>query len=100
MKILKQLNHKNIVPLTDIAVERGKTLLLFYCEILNCLIGDVSRKEKGSVYMVFPYMDHDLAGLLDNPKVRLTQPQIKTYLRQLLEGTAYLHHVKYNHSFI
>lgn len=40
-------------------------------------------------------MDHDLAGLLDNPKVRLSQPQIKTYLKQLLEGTAYLHHVKY-----
>lgn len=43
--------------------------------------------------MVFPYMDHDLAGLLDNPKVKLTPPQIKTYLKQLLEGTAYLHHV-------
>ena len=44
--------------------------------------------------MVFPYMGHDLAGLLDNPKVRLTPPQIKTYLKQLLEGTAYLHHVR------
>ncbi|KAI8984392.1 kinase-like domain-containing protein [Mycotypha africana] len=76
IKILKQLSHKNIVPLTDIAVERG----------------DLSRKDKGGIYMVFPYMDHDLAGLLDNPKVRLTQPQIKTYLKQLLEGTAYLHH--------
>lgn len=43
--------------------------------------------------MVFPYMDHDLAGLLDNPSVRLSQPQIKAYLKQLLEGTAYLHHV-------
>ncbi|KAI9470090.1 MAG: kinase-like domain-containing protein [Benjaminiella poitrasii] len=81
IKILKQLSHKNIVPLTDIAVERG----------------EASRKEKGSIYMVFPYMDHDLAGLLDNPKVRLTQPQIKTYLRQLLEGTAYLHHNKILH---
>lgn len=62
--------------------------------LTSCSLGDVSRKEKGSVYMVFPYMDHDLAGLLDNPKVRLTPPQIKTYLRQLLEGTAYLHHVQ------
>ncbi|CAO3628139.1 unnamed protein product [Mucor hiemalis] len=76
-----QLNHKNIVPLSDIAVERG----------------DLSRKEKGSIYMVFPYMDHDLAGLLDNPKVRLTPPQIKTYLKQLLEGTAYLHHNRILH---
>lgn len=81
IKILKQLNHKNIVPLSDIAVERG----------------DISRKEKGSIYMVFPYMDHDLAGLLDNPKVRLTPPQIKTYLKQLLEGTAYLHHNRILH---
>lgn len=81
IKILKQLCHKNIVPLSDIAVERG----------------DQNRKEKGGIYMVFPYMDHDLAGLLDNPKVRLTQPQIKTYLKQLLEGTAYLHHNRILH---
>ncbi|KAI8059273.1 kinase-like domain-containing protein [Gongronella butleri] len=81
IKILKQLNHKNIVPLIDIAVERG----------------DAARKERGSIYMVFPYMDHDLAGLLDNPAVRLSTPQIKTYLKQLLEGTAYLHHNKILH---
>jgi serine/threonine protein kinase len=56
----------------------------------------IAKQERGSIYMVFPYMDHDLAGLLDNPSVRLTQPQIKTYLKQLLEGTAYLHHVSCN----
>ncbi|KAI8381088.1 kinase-like domain-containing protein [Radiomyces spectabilis] len=81
IKILKQLRHKNIVPLTDIAVERG----------------DSARKERGSIYMVFPYMDHDLAGLLDNPSVRLSTSQIKTYLKQLLEGTAYLHHNRILH---
>lgn len=46
--------------------------------------------------MVFPYMDHDLAGLLENSSVQLTTPQIKTYAKQLLEGTAYLHHVGHN----
>ncbi|KAI9488922.1 kinase-like domain-containing protein [Zychaea mexicana] len=81
IKILKQLHHKNIVPLTDLAVERG----------------DPVKKEQGSIYMVFPYMDHDLAGLLENPSVRLTTPQIKTYVKQLLEGTAYLHHNKILH---
>ncbi|ORX59041.1 Pkinase-domain-containing protein [Hesseltinella vesiculosa] len=81
IKILKQLRHKNVVPLTDIAVERG----------------DAAKKQRGSIYMVFPYMDHDLAGLLDNPAVRLSTPQIKTYLKQLLEGTAYLHHNKILH---
>lgn len=43
--------------------------------------------------MVTPYMDHDLSGLLDNPDVRMTEPQIKCYMLQLLEGLRYLHDV-------
>ena len=43
--------------------------------------------------MVTPYMDHDLAGLLENPSVRLRVPHIKCYFKQLLQGTAYLHDV-------
>ena len=46
-----------------------------------------------SVYMVFPYMDHDLAGLLANERVKLQPSQIKLYMKQLLEGTEYMHHV-------
>lgn len=38
-------------------------------------------------------MDHDLAGLLENKDVQFAAPQIKCYLRQLLEGTFYLHQV-------
>ena len=52
-----------------------------------------TRDRKGSIYMVFPYMDHDLAGLLENPSVRFSPSQIKLYMRQLLEGTEYLHQV-------
>lgn len=44
--------------------------------------------------MVTPYMEHDLAGLLENPAVEFTEPQIKCYLMQLLEGLRYLHTVK------
>ena len=48
--------------------------------------------------MVTPYMHHDLSGLLENPDVKLTEPQIKCYMLQLLEGTKYLHHVSFlNH---
>ena len=47
-----------------------------------------------SVYMVFPYMDHDLAGLLENERVKLTPSQIKLYMKQLLEGTEYMHYVR------
>jgi serine/threonine protein kinase len=43
--------------------------------------------------MVFPYMDHDLAGLLENERVKLQPSHIKLYMRQLLEGTAYMHRV-------
>lgn len=45
------------------------------------------------MYMVTPYMEHDLSGLLENPSVQFTEPQIKCYLMQLLEGLRYLHAV-------
>ncbi|KAF9196424.1 serine/threonine protein kinase, CMGC, CDC2/CDK sub [Haplosporangium sp. Z 11] len=81
IKILKSLRHANIVPLHDIAVNPGSR----------------SRHSRAQIYMVFPYMDHDLSGLLNNPKVRLTSPQIKLYMKQLLEGTIYMHEHKILH---
>jgi serine/threonine-protein kinase BUR1 len=43
------------------------------------------------MYMVTPYMDHDLSGMLDNPSIKISVPQIKCYMLQLLEGLRYLH---------
>ncbi len=43
--------------------------------------------------MVFPYMDHDLAGLLENNNVTLSISQIKLYMKYLCEGVGYLHRV-------
>lgn len=43
------------------------------------------------MYMVMPYMDHDLSGLLDNPSVHFSEAQIKCYMLQLLTGLHYLH---------
>ena len=74
IKLLKQLDHINILKLEEMAVERSKDV-----------------KKKPAMYMVTPYMDHDLSGLLENPDVHFTEPQIKCYMRQLLEGTKYLH---------
>lgn len=45
------------------------------------------------MYMVMFYQEHDLAGLLENPNVHFTEPQIKCYMLQLLEGVRYLHEV-------
>jgi len=55
IKILKSLDHKNVIKLKEI----------------------VTSKNKGSIYMVFEYMDHDLTGLADRPGIRFTVPQIK-----------------------
>lgn len=43
------------------------------------------------MYMITPFMDHDLSGLLNNPHVTFTEPNIKCYMLQLLEGLRYLH---------
>ncbi|KAG7100516.1 Serine/threonine-protein kinase BUR1 like [Verticillium longisporum] len=78
IKLLKLLSHDNILRLEDMAVEHPPRS------------NDVKRKRP-IMYMVTPYMDHDLSGLLDNPSVTFTEPQIKCYMLQLLEGLRYLH---------
>ncbi|KAL2813333.1 kinase-like domain-containing protein [Aspergillus cavernicola] len=75
IKLLKMLSHTNIMRLREMSVERSKG----------------EGRKKPSMYMVFPYMEHDLSGLLENPAVHFTEPQIKCYMIQLLEGLRYLH---------
>ncbi|KAJ5661618.1 uncharacterized protein N7477_009234 [Penicillium maclennaniae] len=75
IKLLKALSHPNILQLREMAVERSKG----------------EGRKKPNMYMVMPYMEHDLSGLLENPDVHFTEPQIKCYLMQLLEGLRYLH---------
>jgi len=41
-------------------------------------------------------MDHDLAGLLENDRVKLQPSQIKLYMKQLLQGTEYMHRVRFH----
>ncbi|RKO93082.1 kinase-like domain-containing protein, partial [Blyttiomyces helicus] len=84
IKILKALKHPNVINLIEMSYQKGK----------GC---DPSQRERGSVYMVFPYMEHDLNGLLENPKVRFTPAHIKSFIQQLLEGTSYLHRNKVLH---
>ncbi|KAL8734943.1 MAG: hypothetical protein Q9166_001295 [cf. Caloplaca sp. 2 TL-2023] len=81
IKLLKMLSHPNILRLGEMAVERTKG----------------EGRKKAIMYMVTPYMDHDLSGLLENPKVQFSEPQIKCYMLQLLEGLRYLHANKILH---
>ena len=81
IKLLKMLSHPNVLKLEEMAVERTKG----------------EGRKKATVYMVTPYMDHDLSGLLENPAVEFTEAHLKCYMKQLLEGVAYLHKCKILH---
>ncbi|CAG8444370.1 3755_t:CDS:2 [Diversispora eburnea] len=87
IKILKMLSHTNVINLIDMAIGVDES---------NSNT-DANNEAQPSIYMIFPYMDHDLAGLLENPKVKFTEAQIKWYMKQLLEGTFYLHQHKILH---
>ncbi|KAJ8475914.1 hypothetical protein OPV22_019641 [Ensete ventricosum] len=67
--ILRKLDHPNVIKLEAIITSR-----------MSC-----------NLYLVFEYMEHDLAGLLARSGPRFTQPQVKCYMRQLLEGLAHCH---------
>ncbi|PIN00549.1 Cdc2-related protein kinase [Handroanthus impetiginosus] len=67
--ILRKLDHPNIMKLEGIITSR-----------LSC-----------SIYLVFEYMEHDLAGLLSCPDIKFTDSQIKCYMRQLLSGVEHCH---------
>jgi serine/threonine-protein kinase BUR1 len=75
IKLLKMLSHDNCLKLEEMAVERPQA----------------EGRKRAILYMVTPYMDHDLSGLLDNPDVHFSEPQIKCYMLQLFKGLRYLH---------
>jgi serine/threonine-protein kinase BUR1 len=80
IQLLKRCNHHNIISLKEMAFSKG----------------DKKEKSRGQMYMVFPYMDHDLAGLLENHLVKLDPKVIKSYTKQMFCGLEYLHHVILN----
>lgn len=67
IKLLQGLRHPNIVALIEMVV------------------------SKGHVYMVFEYLDHDLAGVLHHPSITFSEAHIKSIMWQLLSGLAYMH---------
>ncbi|XP_014509060.1 probable serine/threonine-protein kinase At1g54610 [Vigna radiata var. radiata] len=67
--ILRHLDHPNVVKLEGLVTSR-----------MSC-----------SLYLVFEYMDHDLAGLATSPTVKFTESQVKCYMHQLLSGLEHCH---------
>lgn len=81
----------------------------------NCLLVDVFissfsplvaleatqfNRYKGSIYLVFDFCDHDLAGLLSNANVKFTLAEIKKVMQMLLNGLYYIHRNKARHWFV
>lgn len=54
-------------------------------------------QDKGSFYLVFEYMDHDLMGLLESKMVDFTESHNASIMRQLLDGLAYCHRKNFLH---
>lgn len=67
--ILRRLDHPNIMKLEGVITSR-----LSY-----------------SIYLVFEYMEHDLAGLVSCPDIKFSDSQIKCYMQQLLSGVEHCH---------
>ncbi|KAG8046323.1 hypothetical protein GUJ93_ZPchr0008g13891 [Zizania palustris] len=67
--ILRRLDHPNVVKLE----------------------GLVASRMSSSLYLVFEYMEHDLAGLAATPGIKFTEPQVKCYMQQLLSGLDHCH---------
>lgn len=68
------MDHPNISSMKDIVCSQAQD----------------PRTQKGEVYLVFDYMDHDLQGLLSQ-KIHYGPAEIKCLLRQILLGLEYLH---------
>merc|ERR1719225_1738154 len=83
IKILRQLKHKNIINLREIVTDKQDAVDF--------------RKEKGSFYLVFEFMDHDLMGLLDSGLVEFTEQMNASIMRQLLDGLSYCHRRNFLH---
>ncbi|CAH0484390.1 unnamed protein product [Peronospora farinosa] len=81
MKILKYLRHPNIVELKEIVSSSAPP----------------KEGKRPPLYFAFEYMEHDLSGLLNHPRVKFTRTQIQCYMRQLLTGIAFMHRNKIIH---
>nr|QYW07105.1 cyclin-dependent kinase like 6 [Dimocarpus longan] len=67
--VLQKLDHPNVIKLKGLATSRMQY----------------------SLYLVFDYMQTDLTRVICRPGQRLTQPQVKRYMQQLLAGLEHCH---------
>lgn len=78
LKMLRSLRHENIVQLKEIVTGQNQTTT-------------AAMRNRHEIYMVFEYVDNDINGFVESPTIKFTEPQVKTYARQLLAGLWYCH---------
>ncbi|GJV49191.1 mitogen-activated protein kinase, conserved site-containing protein, partial [Tanacetum coccineum] len=67
--ILRRLDHPNVIKLGGI----------------------VTSRTSESLYLVFEYMEHDLAAMAASPRIQFTEAQVKHYMHQLISGLKHCH---------
>lgn len=75
INILQQCDHPNIVKLLNVATSK------------TTRVG--SKETKGSTFLVFEYMEHELLGYIET--CTFNPSQVKCIIKQILEGLEYLH---------
>jgi serine/threonine protein kinase len=107
IKILKRLKHTSLVKMIEVVSSKGVELLDAHDEHredkkaktadkTTDKITDAREAYKGNLFLVLEYVSHDLTGLMD-VAFQFSAVQIKSILKQLMEGLAYMHQEKYVH---
>jgi len=69
IKLLESLNHPHVVKLKEVVV----------------------GSKWDEIFLVFEYIEHDMADLLDAKTKPFVLSEIKTLIKQLLEAVSYMH---------
>lgn len=110
IKILKQLQHPNLLQMIEVVTSKGVEHLDPDDPITT---EDPSKKKdrdnfeedqaalarekyKGNLFLVLEYLTHDLTGLMD-VAYQFTPVQIKCIFQQLLQALRFMHENKYVH---
>lgn len=80
--------------LLEFCLCRSAATLLLIASGSHCFEATLYNRYKGSIYLVFDFCEHDLAGLLSNSNVKFTLAEIKKVMQMLLNGLYYIHRNK------
>ena len=78
-------------------------MLSSICVLLKChcsfcyLSASPFNRNKASIYLVFEFCEHDLAGLLSNSQVKFSPPEMKKIVQMLLNALYFIHSNKILH---